>query len=238
MLVLETGARVGNVGQSQPERLPTFSQNVSTLYRKPPERANRIAHFATNLVDQQQPLAVGLERAVKLVEAELRSPLVEKMHPRPNQFPLDTLARLSSSLSTIALGTRVFNQFYENASHHTEHAANNLEAAIAAHGSTGTEFGYAYTNALTEIELAKTTSTPSLLLDSDTYAQVIQASIEHCGAVLDGDIEYQAPHPDAVFLPFAVIAASAALPNNARLHAAATSAASMAKVIASAKFTR
>lgn len=239
MLVLETSSRGGVSGINNRVAPPisTFSHNVDALYRNPPHRTNHVAHFASNLLRQQQPLAEGLQRAVRLTEAEVQRSAAEVTQPHPDQLPLETLARLSSSLSTVALGTRVFNQFYDNASHHTERAATSLEAAIAAHGTNASEFGYAYSDTLTELHLAKNNSAPSLLLDGDAYGEVIHASIEHCAAVLDKGIQYQPSHPDAIFLPFAVVAASAALPNNARLHAAATSAACMAKVIASAKFS-
>lgn len=236
MLVLEPKSHFVSSRPEQSIALPTFSQNVDTLYRNPPDRPGLVTHFANNLIGQQRPLATGLQRAVRLIDAEMQHPVADIAQPRPNHLPLDTLARLSSSLSTVALGMRVFNKFHDGASHHPERAANHLEAAIAAHGSGGDEFSNAYSDALTELYLEKEAAIPPLQLDGDAYSQVITTSIEHCSAVVDDTATSSSFHPDAVLLPFAVVAASAAMPNNARLHAAATSAASLAKIIASAKF--
>ncbi len=238
MSVLETTRRFVDTSRSTlaAEPLPTFSHNVDALYRNPPDRPHLVAHFANNLIGQQGPLAEGLSRATSLIEVEMREAVADIARPHPNHLPLDTLARLSSSLSTVALGTRVFNEFYKGASHHTERAANHLEAAIAAHSTGGDEFSNAYADTLTELHLEKEANIPPLQLDGDAYSQVITTSIEHFGAVVDATNKTSF-HPDAVFLPFAVVAASAAMPNNSRLHAAATSAASLAKIIASAKFS-
>lgn len=191
-------------------------------------------HFTRVLKGQERAIGVGLLDATQRVSDELQSHTVNGRPPRIDHLSRLDLFRMRKAVATIALGAGMFKEFLPSPEviAPPQKAFQHLQSAINAH--TSREFSNAYMDATHELATATALKETPLILEDEVFSEMVGEALAPHLAHIENNGNYTPPrHKGAVLLPFAVIAASAALPNNSRLGAAAGTAITMADISAS-----